>query len=121
MTKQLLFLCVIFFLAGCASSDSWTSRDTALQLVVTAAIVGDAITTERIQYVDGVYENGPIAKAFLGSQPSTKDTVIYFGSASVFSYLIARALPAKWRPYWQGWEIAAHGIAVQRDCNNGLC
>jgi len=108
-------------LSSCAHPDPWTKRDTALQLIATATIIGDAITTERIQDVPNVYEAGPIAKEFLGPQPSTKDTIIYFSCAIVFSWLAARLLPAKWRPYWQGWEIAAHSYAIKNNCDNGLC
>lgn len=84
-------------------------------------MIGDAITTERIQYADNVWEAMPVTSALLGRQPSTEGTYLYFGTAIVASYLIARALPAKWRPYWQGWEIASHAYAINTNCENGLC
>lgn len=115
------YLPLILLISGCAHQDNWTRQDTTLQLVATAMYVGDAITTEKIQYYPGVYEAGPMARAFIGPQPSTSDTYLYFGSVIVTSYLISRALPAKWRPYWQGWEIATHGYAIQQNCANGLC
>ncbi len=116
-----LMLIPVLFLFACASNDPWTKRDTALQLMATATYIGDAITTERIQYAPNVYEAGPLAKEFLGPQPSSSDTYLYFGTVIITSYLISRALPAKWRPYWQGWEAAIHGYAIKNNCDNGLC
>jgi hypothetical protein len=92
-----------------------------MQLSATAVMIADAVTTSRIQYQDNTWEAGPIAKNVLGSQPSTSDTYQYFATVMISSYFIARALPEKWRPYYQGWEIGIHGIAVNRNCNNGLC
>lgn len=108
-------------LLGCAHSDPWTTRDTWMQVGVTTMLVADAITTSRIQDAPGVYEAGPLASKVLGSQPSTSDTYLYFGTIIITNYFITRALPAKWRPYWQGWEIAVHGYAVHNNCSKGLC
>ncbi len=119
--KFSLIIALLFFISGCAHNDEWTRRDTAMQLGVTTALIADAITTARIQDHPGVYENGPWAKHVLGLQPDTSDTYQYFASVIVIDYLIARALPAKWRPYWQGWEMAVHSYAVKNNCENGLC
>lgn len=107
-------------LSGCAHQDEWSSRDTALQLTVTGLMLADAVTTSRIQdhYAQ---EKGPVARQILGPQPSTSDTYQYFATIAVTSYLISRALPAKWRPYWQVWEIGVHGYAVKNNCDEGLC
>ena len=121
MFAKLSILWLLFLFSGCASNDPWTRQDTIRQVGVTAVMLGDAITTEKIQYQANTWEAGPIAKRFLGPQPSTSDTCLYFGSVIVSSWLITRALPAKWRPYYQGWEIAAHGYAVANNCQNGLC
>ena len=121
MFAKLIILLILFSFSGCASNDPWRRQDTMMQIGVTAVMLGDAITTEKIQYQANTWEAGPIAKRFLGPQPSTSDTCWYFGSAIISSWGIAWLLPAKWRPYYQGWEIAVHGYAVDNNCQNGLC
>jgi hypothetical protein len=112
---------IILLLSGCAHSDNWTRADTMMQLGVTAVLIGDAVTTARIQDHPNTFENGPWAKHALGLHPDPSDVYLYFASVIVIDYLITRALPAEWRPYWQGWEIAAHGYAIINNCNVGLC
>ncbi len=114
-------LLMVLIVCGCAHQDEWTKRDTYMQVGVTATMIADAITTSRIQYYDNVWESGPIAKHVLGLQPNTSDTYQYFASTIIASYLISRALPAKWRPYWQTWEMAIHVHAIDKNCGNGLC
>lgn len=116
-----LIILTILLISGCAHNDPWTTRDTVMQVGVTVALAADAVTTSRIQYCETCYERGPVAKRFLGSQPSTSDTYLYFGTLAITNYFISRALPAKWRPYWQTWEMAVHGYAVINNCNIGLC
>ena len=113
-------LLVFTSMLGCAHSDPWTKRDTIMQVGVTAVYVADAVTTSRIQYHEGVHEAG-LARYALGSQPSTSDTYQYFGTLMISNWVISRALPAKWRPYWQGVNIAAHGSAAINNCQLGLC
>jgi len=108
-------------LSGCAHTDEWTRRDTMMQLGATVMMLGDAITTTKIQYDPNVHESAPVATQFLGPQPSTSDTYQYFGAVIITSYLISRALPAKWRPYYQGAQIAGHGYGFWNNCNMGLC
>ena len=124
MKKYIAILILILMTAalfGCASSDRWTTRDTWMQVGVTAVLTTHAYTTSKIQYAPNVHEAGPIAKQFLGSQPTTRDTYVYFGTLIISNYFITRMLPGKWRPYWQGWEMAGHTYAVVNDCNLGLC
>lgn len=89
--------------------------------MVTAVILADAITTNRIQDNPYAEEVGPVARHFLGPQPNTDDTALYFGTVIITSYLVSRALPARWRRYWQWWEIGAHGYALKNSCDAGLC
>lgn len=116
-----LLILTILLISGCAHNDPWTTRDTVLQVGVTTILVADAVTTSRIQYHDGLYEQGPVAKVFLGSQPSTSDTYMYFGTLIVSNYLISRALPAKWRPYWQVGSVAHNAYSVYGNCKLELC
>ena len=107
--------------AGCAHTDEWTTRDTWMQVGVTAAIAADAYTSCKIQYAPNVMEIGPIAHRIIGRQPSTSDVYMYFGTLIITNYFISRALPAKWRPYWQSANIIMHGYAVVNNCDLGLC
>jgi len=118
--KSFVAILAFSLLAGCVHSDPWTKQDTVLQSLVTATYVIDAIQTSEIQYHPELEEGGPIARGVLGRQPSTSDTWQYFATVSVSSYLIARALPAKWRPFWQGGQLAVQGKAIFNNCANGL-
>ncbi|KKM26904.1 hypothetical protein LCGC14_1580060 [marine sediment metagenome] len=115
-----LILLLVLVLGGCAHSDQWSKRDTYMQLGVTAALAADAYTTSKIQYDLLIYERGFLASRALGRQPSTRDTYVYFGTLIIGNYLISRALPAKWRPYWQGWEMSVHGYVAYKNCKMGL-
>jgi len=110
-----------FLLSGCAHNDNWRTHDTDMQIGVTAVLAADAITTSRIQDYPNLYENGPIAKHFLGSNPSSSDTAMYFGTLMISNYLISRALPHKWRTGWQSMQVGVHGYAVKGNCDLGLC
>ena len=114
------YLIILVLLSGCAHNDNWRTQDTVMQIGVTAVLMADAITTSRIQDYPHLYENGP-SKHFLGSNPSTSDTAMYFGAYMISSYLISRALPHKWRTAWQSMQIGVHGYAVKNNCDNGLC
>ena len=118
---RLILILSSFLVGGCAHQDDWTRRDTVMQAGVTVVLVADAVTTSRIQYHPYSFEDGPIARKVLGLQPDTSDTYLYFGTLIIGNYLISRALPAKWRPYWQGWEMAVHGYAVINNCRVVSC
>ena len=107
--------------AGCAHTDEWTTRDTILQVGLTLTLAADARTTSRIHKTSGVYERGPFVQPILGSQPDPVETYLFFTSLALSDYLIARALPAKWRPYFQGSLLAGHAYWVGRNCELDLC
>ena len=113
------YLPVLLVLMGCAHSDPWTTQDKWLQVGVTAVLAADAYTTSQIQYHPDVYEAGP-ARHILGSQPSTRDTYLYFTTLAISSYFISRALPARWRPYYQGSQIGLFGASVFNNAELGL-
>jgi len=117
--RSAALLAAVVVVSGCAHSDEWTRRDTALQLTYTGAVILDAVQTAEIQDHPDLYEAG-MARHFLGSQPSTRDTWLYFSSVAIGHYLIARALPAKWRPYWQGSTILLAVDTVIDNCDVGL-
>lgn len=118
---MLLLSLLILFNVGCASSDPWTKSDTYRQAVVTAALIGDAVTTAKIRECNNCYENGPLTSKILGRQPNVKDTYTYYGTLIISNYFISRALPAKWRPYWQTWEFSVHTYSISKNCSIGLC
>ena len=117
--RTLLILLVLLLIQGCAHQDEWTTRDTVLQIAVSAVIAADAYTTSKIQYDPGVQELG-LARHALGPQPSTTDTYMYFGTMMISSYFISRALPTKWRPYWQVFELGMLSGAVVKNCELDL-
>jgi hypothetical protein len=113
--KKLLI--ILLLLQGCAHSDPWTKKDTYRQIAVSVVLATDAYTTSQIQYYNGIWEDGPLARKVLGTQPNTHSTYQYFLINGITNYFIARALPAKWRPYWQGWEVAVHSYATINNCD----
>jgi hypothetical protein len=80
--------------------------------------VVDGIQTSKIQYYDDLQEVGPVAKHVLGPQPSTSSTWQYFATVALTHWLVARALPPKWRPYWQGIGIATEIPVLIRNEEN---
>jgi hypothetical protein len=111
----------LLVLSGCAHNDPWTTRDTWMQVGLTTALAADAYTTAKIQYDPNLREVGPLASHVLGPQPSTSDTWQYFTTLAVSHYFIVRALPRRWRPYWQGAYIVNHAYWVRNNCSLELC
>ena len=95
---------VLFILSGCVHNDEWTKRDTKMQIAATVAIFADGYTTSNIHKTEGLGEGGR-ARLWIGDQPSTTDTILYFGASAAVAYFVTRALPAKWRPYFQTFVI----------------
>lgn len=118
--RILLIISTLALLQGCAHNDPWTKRDTVLQAIYTGTLVVDAIQTADIQYRPDLVEAGPVARTILGLNPSTSDTWMYFGTLAISNYFITRALPEKWRPFWQGANIAVHTNAIFNNCDLGL-
>ena len=118
--KNLAPLVVLATTLGCAHSDPWTKQDTILQVGVSAVLALDAVTTADIQYHSNIVEIGPVARPLLGANPSSSDTWTYFATVALSHYLISRALPAKWRPYWQGATILYETRWIINNCSIGL-
>ena len=118
--RNLFLPFMAIFACGCAHQDEWTSQDTKFQIAVTIAMAADGYTSSKIQYTERMEEVGLVAKQFLGPQPSTSDVWMYTGTLMISSYFISRALPSKWRPYWQGFEIGMHGTAAIANCQQDL-
>lgn len=117
---RLSVLGLAFLLFGCASDD-WTRRDTALELAFLTALAADAYTTTQIQYHPNLRESNPVVRSLLGSRPETDDTWQLAITSGVAHYLISRALPEKWRTYWQVGSTLAVSAVVIENCDAGLC
>ena len=120
MIYKICLLIILLVASGCAHQDEWTSLDTKFQIAVTVAIAADGYTSSKIQYTPGMREEGLVAKQFLGRQPSTADVWMYTGTLMISSYFISRALPSKWRPFWQGFQTADHGLAAISNCQRDI-
>ena len=118
MLKSCLVAAVVL-LSGCAGTNEWSRQDTVLQSLVTASYAIDAIQTSEIQYHDDIHEAG-FASHFVGNQPSTADTWQYFATVAFTSYVISYYLPPKWRPYWQGAQLAVQTSVIISNCSIGL-
>ena len=118
--KTSILLLLLTLMTGCAHSDPWTKQDTILQSIYTGTLMIDAIQTSEIQYRDDLVEGGPIARSVLGPNPSTSDTWQYFATVAISHYMISRALPEKWRPWWQGAGIASQTSVIFSNCAHGL-
>lgn len=121
-----LFMCIVLFLAtGCSSArpaDDWTRSDTVRELAFQTVNAADAYQTSRIAGRPDLEEGNAVTRAFIGSRPSGGDVAMYFGTLAISHYLIARALPARWRPYFQVVPTVAQGYTVVQNCaEHGLC
>ncbi len=119
--QTVLLACIVLILSGCAHQDEWTKRDTWGQVAATIAIIGDGVSSVKIRETENISEHGAFANHFIGDQPTTEDLFLYHTTLAISSYLIARALPAKWRPYFQAIEVGAHGYAWYNNCQLELC
>ena len=105
-------------LSGCAS---WTHKDTQWQKAYFIALSADALTTTQIQYHPDIEESVSFTRQFLGPNPSTEDTLLYFVSAGVIHTAIAYCLPPKWRRAWQITTTIHHGYLAVRNCRKFAC
>ncbi len=118
---RILLLAALLLASGCAHEDKWTKRDTAMQVGLAVLVAYDAHLTAHLKETDGFTEGGNLSRRVLGRTPEASDTYMYLGSAAVFYFLVSRALPAKWRPYWQAFNMLQHAHRVTRHCLDGLC
>ena len=115
--KSLLLLTVFF--SGCSST--WTTTDTKYEIAFQAVNLADAYTTSRIRHTDGVAEADPITRSLIGSQPDGRDTALLFMTYGVSHYVIARALPERWRRFYQVSTTVYSAALVIENCDLGLC
>ena len=118
--RNAVLIAAVFLLSGCAQHDPWTKQDTVLQSMVTGLYVLDAIQTSEIQYHPELEEGGLITHNVLGRQPSTSDTWQYFATVAFTSYVISYYMPARYRPWWQGGQLAYQTKLIFSNCAHGL-
>lgn len=106
-------------LTGCASTD-WTAADTRRELAYQAVNAIDAYQTMHIADRPDLKEGNAITAAIIGDQPSEGEVVTLFASYAVSHWLISRALPPKWRKYWQYGTTGYQGYAVINNCRHDL-
>ena len=117
-----LLLSVTLLSSGCASlqpPDDWGARDTALEVVAQVVNLVDAHQTQRIRRHPELVEGGP-AEIFIGPRPTANETAVYFATVGLSHYVIARWLPKKWRPWFQGGTLALSLDDVETNRENGL-
>jgi hypothetical protein len=79
--------------------ESWTAKDTALELGFDATLVVDLLQTGRVAAYPSKYEE---MNPLLGSHPSHAQIDAYFLAAGVAHFAVARLLPEGWpRTTWQ--------------------
>lgn len=129
--RALIVLSVL--LSGCAVNGEWTRQDTVLEVSYQVVNAMDAMSTANIaespdwQPVPGTHyrrrleEGTPLTRAVLGPRPSKSDTYMWFATMGLSHWLIARSLPPKWRPWFQGGTTLISAGAVAGNCDAGLC
>ena len=129
-----LALFVLSMCTGCAVNGDWSRRDTVLEVSWQVVNVLDAVSTSRLEdspdwtlLNDGtgrrrrLEEASPITRAVIGPRPSKEDVYMWMATVGISHWLIARSLPPKWRPWYQGASILVSGEAVIGNCEHGLC
>lgn len=107
---------------GTAHAEEWSDEDTVREVAFQVINVFDAYQTSRIQYRADLTEGMPLTRAVIGPEPSTRDTAMYFGTLGISHFLIARLLPARWRPWFQGGTFAFSTATVINNCSaHELC
>ena len=130
MFRIFIIAALYMHVTGCAHSDPWTKQDTVLYAAYVGTLAYDAHTTAEIRNYPRIEEGGQIARQVLGPNPSSSDTYQYFATLAISNYLIARALPDKWRDVWLGANSVIHfdaahgndGLYQKHDawCSNGF-
>ena len=121
---KLLAVAISALLGGCAMMEphpEWEPKDTALEVGFQVLNALDARTTQRI--ADNAYavETSALTRAVLEPNPSANETAVYFAVTGLSHYLISRALPPKWRKWFQAGTIGYSATVLERNCDLGLC
>lgn len=114
----LILLALAFLIhSGQCRADDWTRADTHREVAYQIANLADALQTRTYRDNPYVYEANDFTAQFIGREPNDRDTALYFGTLAISHYLIARALPAKWRSYFQYSTAAYATYTVYNNCS----
>jgi len=69
----------------------------------------------------GIEEKNPITRSIIGRQPKEADVALLFITYGISHYMISRALPEKWRQFYQVGSIAYSTSLVIENCQLDLC
>ncbi len=86
-----------------------------------AVNVADAYTTMQIRHDPAVEEIAWPTRQLIGANPAEDEVALLFLTYGISHYLIARALPPKWRRYYQVGTIGYSAALVINNCQLGLC
>lgn len=99
------------------ANDPFDTTDKALFTASTIALVADWSQTRYIAaHPDRFYEQNPI----LGRHPSKQKVDLYFAGTIVGNYLIADALPSRYRKLWLGGVLAIELLLVAHNKHIGI-
>ena len=107
---------ILICLSGCASN-----LDTRYEIAFQAINIVDAYTTARLRHTPGAEEQNLITQFIIGTQPKEADVILLFITYGISHYMIARALPERWRRSYQLGSIAYSTSLVINNCQLGLC
>src|SRR5688572_6254344 len=113
---MLRIILACLFLSGCGSN--WTRDDTIREVGFQVVNIADAWQTQSIRKRKDVKETGVIAVEILGKEPKPGETAVYFGTMALSHFLISRALPPKWRRYWQSGTALYSATVVTSNCTD---
>ena len=104
-----------------AEADDWSKDDTTRQMIYTALLTVDALTTIDIGNNEEIQEAAVATRQILGDNPEPLETAVYFTALGVANYYVAKSLPAgKWRTSWQAGSAIISGTYVINNWTLGL-
>lgn len=123
-TRNLLLILSVTFallLMTSGHADNWSQADTTRQMIYTALLTVDALTTLDIKNHNDRQESGVATRQILGRNPETLPTIGYFAVVGTLNYWVAKSLPAgKVRTGWQTGSAVLSGTYVINNWRLGL-
>jgi len=95
---------------------NWTRTDIAMQATSSALIAADWLQTREIATNGDYAENNVL----LGDHPSLGQVDAYFAGAMLGQFLVAHALPSKYRKWWLASTIAVEAYCVGNNWGLGI-
>lgn len=117
----ILFIIGIAFCSRCEAADPWSTQDKLLQGAVAVAVIGDWAQTRWMAERDWDWDRGKFEERnpILGKHPHRDRVDLIAGTGLILHTVVTHYLPAKYRPYWQGFFIFSHGVCIGHNAGNG--